>query len=104
MHFIYFLKLTLLKLTSLFYQLCSLKTDITEIDIALLSFAHSFLLYCSNATGGTKMLNSVINIVIKIMAMKAILVIFPLVKVIKWAMSGAVLAIMMPQSSFSCWG
>ena len=33
------------------------------------------------------MLNSVINIVIKIMAMKAILVIFPLVKVIKWAMS-----------------
>ena len=121
MHFIYFLKLTLLKLTSLFYQLCSsktditeidiallsimlIKTDITEIDIALLSFAHPFLLYCSNATGGTKMLNSVINIVIKIMAMKAILVIFPLVKVIKWAMSGAVLAIMMPQSSFSCWG
>ncbi len=37
MHFIYFLKLTLLKLTSLFYQLCSSKTDITEIDIALLS-------------------------------------------------------------------
>lgn len=73
MHFIYFLKLTLLKLTSLFYQLCSLKTD---INIALLSFAHPFLLYCSNATGGTKMLNNVINIVIKIMAMKAILVIF----------------------------
>ena len=37
MHFIYFLKLTLLKLTSLFYQLYSSKTDITEIDIALLS-------------------------------------------------------------------
>ena len=44
MHFIYFLKLTLLKLTSLFYQLCSLKTDITEIDIALsINHAHQKL-------------------------------------------------------------
>ena len=92
-------------LCRLFFQIyIKIKTDITDIDIALLSFAHPFLLYCSNATGGTKMLNNVINIVIKIMAMKAILVIFPLVKVIKWAMRGAVLAIMMPQSSFSCWG
>ena len=37
MHFIYFLKLIFLILTSLFYQLCSLKTNITDIDIALLS-------------------------------------------------------------------
>jgi len=41
MHFIYFLKLTLLILISLFYQLCSFKTDITEIDIALsINYAH----------------------------------------------------------------
>ena len=39
------------------------------------------------------MLNNVINAVIKIMAMKAILVIFPLVKVMKWAMSISVMSV-----------
>lgn len=43
MHFIYFLKLTLLKLTSLFYQLCSSKTDITDIDIV---FYLLLILFC----------------------------------------------------------
>ena len=53
-------------------------------------------------TSGKNRLNNKIRAIATNMVMNMILVILPFLKVLKWAMRGAVLTIMMPPNSLPC--